>query len=69
MKDEIRITVLATGFVNTKDEPPIPIKEGMYKIPSITRDQEGLTDEELDENLSDEDLDIPSFLRRGNYQE
>jgi cell division protein FtsZ len=70
LKDEIRITVLATGFVNAKDEPPIPIKEGFAKTSGFPLRKEGLTEHNLsDENLSEEDLDIPSFLRRGNYQE
>jgi cell division protein FtsZ len=70
LKDEIRITVLATGFVNSKDEPPIPIKEGFAKASGFPLRKEGLTDHNLNEDTpTDEDLDIPSFLRRGNYQE
>ena len=68
MKDEIRITVLATGFISSADEPPIPIKESFYKTPA-TQPSKGLDEAVLDEDITDEDLDIPTFLRRGNYQE
>ena len=64
LKDEIRITVLATGFHSRKEEPPIPIKEGMKTTKETYK---GLVDQG-NPNPDDEDLDIPTFLRRGNYQ-
>jgi cell division protein FtsZ len=68
LKGEIRITVLATGFVGTEDEPPIPIKETFYKT-TTPQQPKGLTHSLPDDNLTEDDLDIPTFLRRGNYQE
>jgi cell division protein FtsZ len=68
LKDEIRITVLATGFRNVKEEPQIPIKAGLHK--GQQKDQSmGLSDAENQLlGMENEDLDIPTFLRRGNYQ-
>ena len=67
LKDEIRITVLATGFRNVKEEPQIPIKVDIHKIRKET--SMGLTDgDDLNATIDNEDLDIPTFLRRGNYQ-
>ena len=67
LKDEIRVTILATDFLNSEGEPPIPIKEGMYKESMST--SAGLNEDDIDIDNTDEDFDIPTFLRKGNYQE
>ena|GEM_PF-229323 len=67
LKDEIRVTILATDFLNSESEPPIPIKEGMYKTHAT--ETGGLKGDNVDIADTNEDFDIPTFLRKGNYQE
>jgi len=54
MKDYVRVTVLATGFDDFRPEPKIPLRES-FKKPA------------REETVDEDDLDIPAFLRRGNY--
>lgn len=77
LKDEIRITILATGFIETSEGPAIPIKEGTYDLSEQQRQHQqqqqsqkmGLEESIDDEEPSEEDLDIPSFLRKRKFQE
>lgn len=57
LKDEIRITVIATGFEQDRTERvPIPKKQ--------PTDEEEITAEPIEEVASTQDLEIPAFLRR-----
>jgi len=56
MKDYVRVTVLATGFDDFSPEPKIPMRERASDKPSRTEDK-----------VSEEELDIPAFLRRGSF--
>lgn len=68
IKDEIRVTILATDFLNTESEPKIPIKEGFIGTPMESTDSKGQELGMIDDD-SDVDYDIPTFLRKGNYQD
>lgn len=58
MKDYIRVTVLATGFDDFRGEPTIPIRES-------SKETKGRAPSE--EKIYEDELDIPTFLRRGNF--
>jgi cell division protein FtsZ len=56
MKDYVRVTVLATGFDDFRSEPTIPMRErAPEKTPTSS------------ERIDEDELDIPAFLRRGNF--
>jgi len=59
LQDEIRITVIATGFEKVDKKPFIPFKETKGK------DKEGAKESAANTNTEYDDLDIPAFLRRG----
>jgi len=69
MKDEVRITVLATGF---DQKPPAPIPAARAVMASSARPGEGgggtatqiAPDPVTQRQPSDNDVDIPAFLRR-----
>lgn len=74
LQDEIRVTVIATGFTKEKDEVPTYSNddEGVkmpYNLPRFNRNrsEEEPTKKEKEENkqdnFEDEQLDIPTFLR------
>jgi cell division protein FtsZ len=67
IKDEIRVTILATDFINAESEPTIPIKEGLMgsELSSDSSDSDN-TPPDID---SEVDYDIPSFIRKGNYKD
>lgn len=67
IKDEIRVTILATDFINVESEPKIPIKEGLQgrEFSSDSSDS-GNPKPDID---SEVDYDIPSFIRKGNYKD
>jgi cell division protein FtsZ len=58
MKDYVRVTVLATGFDDYRTEPSIPMRERQ-------QDQKPLSP--TGEKIDEDELDIPAFLRRGNF--
>ena len=56
MKDYVRVTVLATGFDDFRPEPKIPMRDRVSESQTGSR-----------ERPDEDELDIPAFLRRGNY--
>jgi len=58
MKDYVRVTVLATGFDDFRSEPKIPMRERVQEQKSAATSAE---------KIDEEELDIPAFLRRGNF--
>ena len=56
MKDYVRVTVLATGFDDYQPEPMIPMRQ-RAKEPAIASV----------DRVSEDELDIPAFLRRGSF--
>lgn len=62
MKDQVRVTVLATGFDEGTEGIEVPIKDSRGFVPATgeIRDNRGKSNDFLDED----DLDIPAFLRR-----
>lgn len=78
MGDEIRITVIATGFAAADErESKIPIAHELrhergssYGTPSVSpMDEVFRSGTAKNGNAADPDLDVPSFLRRGGYKE
>ena len=67
LNDEIRITVIATGFETEGHEEknqisrPTPTREFQESAPSIEMNKEPVKEEKIEE---EEDLDIPVFLRK-----
>jgi cell division protein FtsZ len=62
MKDQVRVTVLATGFDDADEGLEIPIKESRGFIPRTGEIRD--TKKEPTELLDEDELDIPAFLRR-----
>jgi len=62
MKDQVRVTVLATGFDEGTEGIEVPMKNSRGFVPATgeIRDTRGKSNDFLDED----DLDIPAFLRR-----
>jgi cell division protein FtsZ len=58
MKDYVRVTVLATGFDDYRSEPNIPMRDRIHD----SKAQSGQP-----EKIDEDELDIPAFLRRGNF--
>ncbi|MDP8992312.1 MAG: cell division protein FtsZ [Actinomycetota bacterium] len=64
MGDEVRVTVIAAGFERWEDEREIDREEWAHRELGLTPDRDALAvgdEEELD--FSDEEFDVPSFLK------
>jgi cell division protein FtsZ len=72
MHNEIRITVIATGFSSKKIEPeavkPEPVKEektqGKISIESIKEEMGANLEEKVKSYIEENDWDVPTFLRK-----
>ena len=62
LKEQVRVTVLATGFDEGTESMEVPLKNSRGFVPATgeIRDSRGKSNDFLDED----DLDIPAFLRR-----
>jgi cell division protein FtsZ len=70
MKDEIMVTLIATGFDGVKHAPKVEVKmETVEIIKEVIIEKPKIIEMEINENIGDE-LDIPTFLRksRGDKQ-
>ena len=64
MKDEIMVTLIATGFEEMKTAGrPEPEKTGQAVKEDVPEDKQKVFDVDMTENLGDE-LDVPTFLRK-----
>lgn len=61
LKDELRITVIATGFDSERKSEPAVFKENTFKNKDIEIPAEVQKEKEPEEGI---DLEIPAFLRR-----
>lgn len=69
--EELKITVIATGFNEGKSKKPAVKKEEAREVKKEVRQEEFVEEEVLEEDIEDEidgedNLDIPVFLRRRN---
>ena len=66
LKDEIRITVIATGFEADSKKAIIKPTENIAIISTTDEVKQSLSEAAVSEVLGENDLEIPAFLRRHN---